>query len=189
MGFNVSTINNLPFLSGYYFFLYGNETYGTGMSITALYKRFDEIAARIDKESAIVKSFPSSNFNNELEHAFCTAPWFFKVAKYFSYNEPCLIIMNSHPKEFDFDYPLIMIPFVVLDKIYSSEDDLIHDIIALSINGDKNIIDKISQSNNNISLIKRVKNSIILQPNINGVGFDLKELFKPCKKQDFFIRE
>ncbi len=66
MVYNISTINNLPYLSGYYFFLLGKKGYTYGQSGDALFYKFDELAERIGANSVIIQSFRSSTISDEL---------------------------------------------------------------------------------------------------------------------------
>lgn len=189
MGYNISTIKNLPMLSGYYFFLVGKKDYAYNKIDSALYRRFDEIAERIGSDSAIVKSFNSQNINKELLHAFTHAPWFGDLYDYFLYQDPALIIMHPHPNEFHFneDDFFALIPFSTLDEVYLDENELIHDIISLSIKGEPHILNKIARNSKRISLMERLQDSSILQPNLWGLGIDLKKLFKHKEKFSNFI--
>lgn len=191
MGYSISTIKNLPTLSGFYFFLIGKESHARGMSDTALYKHFDEIAYRIGDESAIVKSTNSERISDELVNSFMSAPWFREVYDEFLYKTPSLIIMQPHPNEFKFkdnDF-FALIPFETLDRVYLSESDLIKDIVALAIKGSLDIIKKVSECTEEKGVLKRLGKSLLLQPNFSGIGIDIKELFhsKPYNKS--FIYE
>ena len=189
MGYNISTIKNLPMLSGYYFFLVGKKEYACNRIDSAFYQRFDEIAERIGSDSAIVKGFNPQNINNELLQAFTHAPWFRELYNHVLMQTPALIIMRPHPQKFQFkknDF-FALIPFSVLEEIYSDENELIHDIISLSIKGEPNILNKVAQTNKQVSFWERLQNSSILQPNLWGIGFDLKKLFKPQKENSNFI--
>ena len=176
-------------ISGYYFFLIGKESYARGMSDTALYKRFDEIAERICSTSAIVKSFKSDNISNELLESFHYAPWFREVYDKFLYREPALVIMHPHPKEFNFDekHFFALIPFETLDNVYFSENELIRDIVALATDGSLDLIKKISESNKKKGTLQRIGDALILQPNFYGLGIDLKELHDSDKRKNTFV--
>lgn len=177
MGYNVSTVNNLPLLSGYYFFLMGKELYASGMSAKTLYNRFDEIAERLGSNSAIIKFFDPKSFTEELLEYFLNTPWHDKMYENFKYSEPCLIIMQGHPKYFNFKkYLFALISFETLDDIYESEEELCRDIIALSIDGDLRLLELVNKKNDGIGIIKRIRRSLILEPNFNGIGISINKL-------------
>lgn len=189
MGYNISTIENLPMLSGYYFLLVGKEG-GYGRICRTLYARFDEIAERIGVKSAIVKSFAPENISKELQQAFVRAPWFRKIYDDLLYREPALIIMKPHPKEFKFneDEFFALIPFATLDRIYLNENELVQDIVALAIDGSTDLIDKVMASGQKPGFLKRLGDAFMLQPNVTGFGIDLKVLFGADKEKcDFFV--
>lgn len=189
MGYYISTIDNLPMLSGYYFLLVGKAN-EHGRICRTLYARFDEIAERIGVKSAIVKSFAPENINKEIQEAFVHAPWFRKIYDDLLYREPALIIMKPHPKEFKFteDEFFALIPFATLEKIYLDENELVQDIVALAVEGSTKLMDKLMASEHKPGFFKRLGNAFILQPNFTGVGVDLKVLFRSNNvKCDYFI--
>ena len=175
MGYNISTIKNLPPLSGYYFFLIGEAKYACGMSDVTLYKRFDEIAENIGPNSAIVKSAYSQNINRELVECFRNSEWFEEV--YFNVNLPSLIVMKPHPTRFDSnsDHFFLLIPFEELDKIYSSQNELVP--------GDTHFLDKVVNNKNDAGFFKRVIGSLLLQPNCAGIGFDINKFFEGLREK------
>lgn len=188
MGYNISTIENLPMLSGYYFLLVGMEE-SNSKTCRTLYTRFDEIAQRVGAKSAIVKSFVPEKVNDELLSAFINAPWFRNVYNDLLFREPALIIMKPHPMKFEFndDELFALIPFATLDRVYLNENDLVKDIVALSVDGATNLIDRVMQCSKKAGFIKRLGNAIMLQPNFSGIGIDLKTLYSTDGKCDFFI--
>ena len=185
MGYNISTIRNIPLESDYYFFLVGKRGMG-GKIADALYLRFDEIAERIGSDSALVKTPNSDKVYEELTEAFLNAKWFRTLYNYALMKEPALVIMNRHPSRFNFNNNeyFALIPFSTLEEIYGMPDDLIRDMIRLSVEGVDLITPRLSSVETDNSLWNRVKQALLLQPNVNGIGIDLNVLFyKPHKDE------
>lgn len=180
MGYNVSTLDNVPVNSGYYFLLLGKSEYTYGMSGTALYHKFDEIAQRIDKDSAIVKSYRPSSLAEELLRAIHRKPWFREAYVTLLRMEPALVIMKPHPAIFNFcdDELFVVASFRALDKIYANDYDLIHDIVSLASNEDYTLLRKIKNETEGVGLLRRVGDSLELTPNFNGLGVNLRRLFE-----------
>lgn len=169
--------------------LVGKES-GYGRICRTLYARFDEIAERIGVKSAIVKSFAPEKISKELEEAFVCATWFRKIYNDLLDREPALIIMKPHPKEFKFneDDFFALIPFATLDRIYLDENELVKDIVALAAHGTTDLIDKVMASGHKPGFFRRLGDAFMLQPNVSGLGVDLKVLFGMKKAEcDFFI--
>lgn len=187
MGYNISTIQHLPCLSGYYFFLLGKKEYTYGRSGNALFHKFDELAERINTNSAIVMSHKSSILSDELVDCISRKPWFHEMYVALLHAEPALVVTNSHPREFDFKDNEIfaVISFKALDEIYPNEADLINDIVNLSIKGDTTLLKKAQELQNGVGLLERIKNSLILQPNFYGLGLDLRKVQKKTNKETF----
>ncbi len=179
MGYNISTIKNLASLSGYFFFLLGKSEYTYGRSGDALYHHFDEIANRIGADSAIIKSSHSDIVANELINSIKEKEWFSDAYRELLCIEPALVIMKPHPHIFEFEDSEIfaVISFKALDAMYSNEAELIMDIVDLSKDRNLNILKKAKKQQSGIGLLRRIRNSVILQPNFNGIGIDLRELF------------
>lgn len=184
MGYQVSTIKNLPTLSGYYFFLTGRNMSWSKMTGTSkvLYGQFDIIAKEIGPDSSLIQSLDVRRTTDELIASFETAPWFNEINYKLLRHEPALIIMRPHPAVFDFskDSFFLYIPFKTLDAVYSTEYELVSDIVEFAVNGDTSLIDKITT----IPKQKR-RDALIFQPNIYGFGVDLKKLLSKNGEKPF----
>ena len=159
MGYNLSTLTNLTVLSGYYFILLGKSYNTYGRSGNALYNKFDEIAERIGLNSAIVKGHKSEKIIHELIYTIQTKPWFEEAYITLLKTEPALVIMKPHPKEFEFDENdmFAVLSFDALDSIYSSEYDLIRDIIALATRNDTGILEKAINMKTGVNLLRKLQ--------------------------------
>lgn len=188
MGYIIKSIKNLPTtLNGYFFFLMGDKGHQYSHSSDILFNRFVEIAERIGVDSAIIQSSNYEDVYKEIDRcADKKKDWddFNKIKDAIMFNEPGLIITKPHPYMFGFkkDELIAYISFSVLDLIYQDEYSLVNDIIALAQKEDLSIIKKAQSYEKGISFIERVGKSIILQPNINGIGVDIKEMIKSNKK-------
>lgn len=89
---------------------------------------------------------------------------------------------------FDFkdDEIFAVISFKALDDIYSRDVDLINDIIKLSTDGDTALLKKAKKLQEGVGLLERIENKLILQPNLYGLGIDLKQSEKKLAKKSLF---
>jgi len=186
MGYEVSTIENLPNLSGYYFFIFGDYDCPCYRTEAALYNRFSQIARRIGRHSAIVKMLDDEMLH-EFSSCFYDALWKVDVFQRLIMREPSFLIMNKHPNKFTFseDNVFVLVPFEVLDELYDNDYDFVRDVISLGANGDNTFLEKL-HSLKKPGIIKRLGDSFMLEPNFNGLGINLKKLFS---KKTYLVDE
>lgn len=145
MGYNLSTLRNLPKHFDYYFFLIGD--YRINSTINDFFrKEFDIIASRLGENLCIVQQTRKSKIDEELaveisKHHFINITDFLDSL---SCQYPGLLILNKHPDNLTKDDMVIHIPFLTLDSIYSKNEELITDLIEFT-KGDQQLIEKINK--------------------------------------------
>lgn len=179
MGYNISSLHNVPQLNGYYFILVGDRPYNSGIAEILLYDEFDVVAQSIGEKSSIVQSFEPRMLNREILLAFHDIEFFRNVHAFMNCRSSGLLITSEHPLHIkDDNCILAIITFETLNKVYKSKEELVRDIIDLSMERNFNLFDKCSNFNKGVGFFSKLKQSIELSPNLWGIGIDLKKLFK-----------
>ncbi|QOR34833.1 hypothetical protein IMX26_15430 [Clostridium sp. 'deep sea'] len=176
MGYRIRTFKNLPKHFNFYFILIGD--YSNCDKINNLFNQdFDKIADRLET-SAIVKSVSNRSLDEEVYKAFE------KIIndKNHHYNNlisslessyPGLLILDCHPDNINDKSLLLFITFDTLNNEYTSNNELIKDLVDLAKKINTNIINRFSKKK---GFLTRFFDSMILEPNFFGFGFNLKEI-------------
>ncbi len=194
MGLMIYSLDNIPSSARRNYFIYLLD-YGWDEPITNIINRnYDEMAKlSAENEAVVIKGTVAEHFNNE-------------VLSWHNFNGlntdnllPAILITNKHPNyfkesgmnhkyknkgiytSFDDDMKMILIPF---KKVCTTENDVIS--IIQSIFSDI----KSGATLENFSVAKDLRrgigkalvDSVILQPNFNGIGFDISNFLKSTKK-------
>lgn len=171
MGYNITTIKNLPLDLSCYFFLIGD--YRNRNRINDLFREdFRVIADRIGENAALIEQTSNSRVEEELlsaMHAYmfsCSKTASFLKKYFMAY--PGLLITKQHPNKLKDKSLLVFIPFSILEEVYASTNDLLSDLVSFAKLGDKSIIKKTAKKH---KLIKRVSLSLTL--GVISLNFDI----------------
>jgi len=194
MGLMIYSLDNIPSSARRNYFIYLLD-YGWNEPISNIINRnYDEMAKISAKhEAVVIKGTVAEHFNNE-------------VLSWHNFNGqntddllPAILITNKHPNYFkesniehrykdngiytflDEEIKMILLPF---KKVCKSENDVIKVIQSVF----KDI--KNGEILDNFSVAKKLKrgvgkalvDSVILQPNVSGIGFDLGSFIKSIKE-------
>jgi hypothetical protein len=147
MGYDITTLKNLPKHLGYYFFLIGD--YRNDALINNFFRtEFSVIASRLGEDAGIIRQTLKSRVEEELnvainKHRFrgTTISNFFDSV---SYQYPGLLILKKHPDDLTENDMLIHIPFMTLNSVYSNSEELLTDLVGFT-RGDRQLIEKVNK--------------------------------------------
>jgi hypothetical protein len=136
MGYEISTLKNLPTHLEYYFFLIGDYRNETIIN-NFFNKEFSVIANRLGEKSGIIKKTQNSKIENELNNAIKKHQFKGTVVSDFfdavSYQYPGLLILNKHPDHLTEQDKIMHIPFVTLHGVYSDNtQELLDDLVGFA---------------------------------------------------------
>lgn len=174
MGYRISTLKNLPKHHNFYFILIGD--YSVNDRINDLFRNnFNYLADNVSN-SGIVQRTEDQALEQEIYRSVGSLihnkSELGNLIRSIESHMPGLLITDKHPSELDESSLIIFITFSKLSKIYKNNNDLVQDLIALSEGKNKNIIEKV----NNKGFLTKLKDALILEPNIHGFGINLKKL-------------
>jgi hypothetical protein len=177
MGYRISTLRNLPMHHNFYFILIGD--YHIDDRINNLFREdFNYIADNIT-ESAIIQSATNRNLEYEiyrsLESLIHKGNKLAELIISFESRKPGLLIINEHPSVLNDNSLIVYISFTRLAELYTNNNDLLQDLIALAEGRNIDIIDKV---NNKKGFWTKIGESLILEPNFSGIGINLKKLLE-----------
>lgn len=188
MGYTVTSINKVPSDYGYYFILISPETFSGASEI--FLTDFEKISALINRDSAIIKPLHDSDFLRSIMDLFSTYSSFDNDETYSTWtrifdSSPGLIIMKPHPSQMIFDrsdHIFMFFTIEAINKAYSNQKELIKDFIDFSDSKNDSFIVKIIEANKNeksgFGFLQKLKDSLLLQPNFYGIGFDIKRFLE-----------
>ena len=147
MGYDITTLKNLPKHLDYYFFLIGD--YRNNALINIFFREeFHIIASRLGEDAGIIRQTLKSKIEEELntaisKHQFkgTTISSFFDSV---SYQYPGLLILQKHPDNLTESDSIIHIPFMTLSSVYSSTDELLTDLVEFT-RGNQQLLIKINK--------------------------------------------
>ena len=171
LGYQISTLKNIPSHFMWYFFLVGdfrnrawiNDFFNDDFAI---------IAERIGDKAAIVKQ--QNQLEQEFHDMISCATQLSDLLESLQRQEPGLLILNKHPNElraWDLkpDDKVIYIPFSVLERAYTSPNELLTDIVSFAKNKDKALLRKTSRLGRTM---RRIQPSVSLNLGIIALNFD-----------------
>jgi len=186
MGLMIYSLDNIPKTANRDFFIYLLD-YGWDEPISnALRNNFDRMAQIAAKNKAvIIKGTEAAHFQNE-------------VFSWHSFNNqdasellPALLITNNHPQyfresekslikgtkltRFDDDLKLILIPFKRFCETTSQSISLIEQVFN-DIESQKDLSNFRVAKEMNKGVGSAIVDSLILEPNISGIGFNFNKL-------------
>ena len=159
MGYNITTLRNLPQHLGYYFFLIGD--YRNESPMNDLFRNnFDQIAERLGEDAAIIKQTQKSRIEDELREAIYKraidrGSEISNLLECLGLEYPGLLITKKHPNLLTEKDAMIHIPFNVLEEVYKDRsNDLLRDLVMLA-RGRDDLIKVVSKKRRITSKIKR----------------------------------
>ena len=144
MGYYISKLKSIPSHFNWYLFLVGD--YQKYSLINNFFKEnFLAIASNLDENTALIGY--NTRLENDLQNVLKENKnrKFAKALRFLEKKRPGLLIINAHPLEIQKDTTIIYAPFKNLEKIYSSTDSLIKDLISFSKGENTNFISNISK--------------------------------------------
>ncbi|MCL2874658.1 MAG: hypothetical protein FWE29_07015 [Defluviitaleaceae bacterium] len=171
MGYRITTLRNLPVGLSCYFFLVGD--YRNKNHINDLFRDdFNVIADRIGEDAAIIESTKNGQIEEEL--TVLLNQYIYKYSKTASFldrffmEHPGLLILDRHPDKISDKSLFLYLPFEILEKTYTSTNELISDIVLFAKFKDISIVKKTTKMH---PLIKSV--SVSLNLGVVSLNFDL----------------
>jgi len=144
MGFDLTTLKNLPDHFEVYFFLIGD--YSNDALVNNFFrKNFSAIANRIGANAAIIRQTRKSNIEEELRLAISKCNFNNKKITLDSVlnrnQNPGLLILNKHPYKLTNMDKIFYIPFMALNFTYLNTEELLTDLTEFT-NGDQQLLKK-----------------------------------------------
>jgi hypothetical protein len=178
MGYDLTTLKNLPKHLGYYFFLIGDYR-NNALVNNFLREEFSIIASRLGEDAGIIRQTQKSKIEEELniaisKHQFSGT----NISNFFdsvSYQYPGLLILNKHPDDLTDKDTIIHIPFTTLNSVYSSRtDELLDDLVGFT-KGNKQLLLKINKWVKNNKKIVSITTSIGINIGFFSINFDINK--------------
>lgn len=172
---------------GYYIYLL-NEHDFKGVAAD-LVVNFDEYAARIGGDSAIIRGINQESYFNSLRNLFNRDPWYARTIGDLKSLAAGLFITKPGIQDFRAEKGSVFIyaSQEVINDAYKYRIELSEDIVDLCKHNSDTFITRmlkysrgsaVSRSTQNEEMLKTINDSIIFEPNIGGIGFDVKPLAK-----------
>lgn len=169
MGYKTRSLKHISEKMEWYFFLLGD--FSNKNVINDVFNHdFDIVARRLGIKAALIKDFGGGEIREELIEMLWKKDQI-KLASFILKQEkecPGLLIMNCYPKYLDDNSQIAYIPFEVLEKTYTSTNELIRDIVNLSENKNKDLIKKTSYER---QVLKHISGHIGIGLGILSINF------------------
>lgn len=191
MGLMIYSLDNIPIEARRDYFVYLLD-YGWKEPISDIINKNFEYMCQIaaQNKAVVIKGTVASHFQNEV------LSWHHINGENAENLLPALLITNKHPKYFNESNASFMYEKIKNMNVAKNEDmRMILIPFKENCSNEKEVMDIINNifvdiengaDLTNFSIVKRNKkslgrsfvDSVILQPNINGIGFDAKKFFK-----------
>lgn len=169
MGFQLSSIANLPYNEKNEFYIYvlgGNANWQGGI-LETVSKNFKLLAKEIGPNAIIAEGLNPKEWTYEI------------AAKYFGANAnlekffPGFLITNSHPDKFDKNSMRILISLKQVQEHYKNIEHFFNLLTDFVTHKNKDFLNYIE---NNINWIKELNSAVDLKPKMMGIGINFNSM-------------
>lgn len=197
MGLMIYSLENIPITARRDYFVYLLD-YGWSEPISdILHRNFEKMSnIAAENKAVVIKGTVGSHFQNEV------LSWHHINGEHADDLLPALLITNKHPQYFiesdisyqykknkgihvnqDGDIKMILIPFKKTCKNESDVTNIIHSVFN-DIKQEKDLANFCIAKQHKKGIGQAIVDSIILEPNISGIGFSFNNLKEYFSKKD-----
>lgn len=186
MAYRVSSINYVPDVEGFnfYVFLIG-KSWGGG-SINEVEKNFNLIGESLKSKGAFVKGFDDESIIRELKNK-CPSSGF--GSKSFSEfvnaghsDQAAFLLISKHPNSFSAEKDIaIYLPLRSIAEVYDSMEIFYEDLCNMILENDESLIAKFERISDGPGVVEKILSDVEIKPGLFGITINIKKLYSKLK--------
>tara|TARA_Y100000780_G_scaffold189044_1_gene176226 strand:+ start:369 stop:932 length:564 start_codon:yes stop_codon:yes gene_type:complete len=186
MAYRVSSINYVPDVEGFNFYVFLIGKSWEGGSISEVEKNFNLIGESLKNKGALIKGFDDETIIRELKNK-CPSPDF--GSKSFSRfvsaghsDQAAFLLTSKHPNSFSAENDIaIYLPLRSIVEVYDSMEMFYEDLCNMVLENDESLIAKFERVSDGPGAVEKILSDVEIKPGFFGITVNVKRLYSKLK--------
>jgi hypothetical protein len=186
MAYRVSSINYVPDVEGFNFYVFLIGKSWEGGSISEVEKNFNLIGESLKNKGALIKGFDDESIVRELKNK-CPGPGFGSksFSKFVSAghsDQAAFLLTSKHPNSFSAEDDIaIYLPLRSIVEVYDSMEMFYEDLCNMVLENDESLIAKFERVSDGPGVVENILNDVEIKPGLFGITINIKRLYSKLK--------